>query len=336
MSSKNQENDIKNKSTDGQMLGRKIVRTIDSVVDTIMLSLFLLFLIFSIYALWDTNQIYQAGDSAQYEGYKPSADNSMSFEELKNLNSDVFGWISVYGTHIDYPIVQTTDNDKYVNTDVMGEYSLVGSIFLDYRNKPDFSDYNSILYGHHMDANAMFGEIGNFEDKEYFRKHQFGNLYYNGKNHGLEFFAFLEQDAYKFDFFEPAIEGEEKQQEYLQRLLDNAINKRDIGLKPDDHIVLLYTCTSFSTNGRHVLVGRITDQVFEDTFAKDPNKGRGLDSQKIWVWLNKLPLWTWMVIILVVLLLIEIVLRKLIIERTKRRKSKGEVGDEDDNEKKIE
>lgn len=336
MSSKEQENDVKNKSTDRQMLGRKIVRTIDSVIDTVMLSFFLLFLIFSIYALWDTNQIYQAADSAQYKGYKPSANNSLSFEELEKLNPDVLGWITVYGTHIDYPIVQTTDNDKYVNTDVMGEYSLVGSIFLDYRNKPDFSDYNSILYGHHMDANAMFGEIGNFEDEKYFKKHQFGNLYYDGKNHGLEFFAFLEQDAYNFAFFEPAIQGEEKQQEYLQRLLEHAINKRDIGLKSDDRIVLLYTCTSFSTNGRHILVGRITDQVYGDTFAKDANKGWGLDSQKIWKWLNKLPLWAWIVIILVILLLIEILLRKPVIERTKRRKGKGEVGDEDDNQKKIE
>lgn len=333
MSSNNQEK--QEKSTDGQMLGRKIVRRIDSMLDTVLLSFFLLFLIFSIYALWDTNQIYQAGDSAQFEAYKPTADDSLSFEELKKLNQDVTGWITVYGTHIDYPIVQTVDNDKYVNTNVMGEYSLVGSIFLDYRNKPDFSDYNSILYGHHMDANAMFGEVGNFEEKDYFDKHKFGNLYFDGKDHGLEFFAFLEQDAYNFDFFTPAIEGAEKQQKYLQLLLDNAIHKRDIDLKPDDHIVLMYTCTSFSTNGRHVLVARITDQVFEDTFVKEKTGIGGLDSQKIWEWLNKLPLWMWIVVILVILLIMEIVLRR-VVEKSKQKKSKGEVEDEHNTEKQNE
>lgn len=331
MSSKNQEDNTKSKSPDRQMLGRKIVRTIDSMIDTIMLSFFLLFLIFSIYALWDTNQIYQAADAAQYEAYKPEGKDNLSFEELKKLNSDVFGWITVYGTHIDYPIVQTIDNDKYVNTNVMGEYSLVGSIFLDYRNKTDFSDYNSILYGHHMDANAMFGEVGNFHEYAYFDKHKYGNLYFDGENHGLEFFAFLEQDAYNFDFFIPAIEGAEAQQEYLQLLLDNAIHKRDIGLKPSDHIVLLYTCTSFSTNGRHVLVGRITDQVFEDTFAEDSSKIKGLDGQKIWALLNKIPLWAWLVIILVVLLMMEIMLRK-VTEKSQSKKSEGEVEDEHNTE----
>lgn len=330
MSSKDQEDYTKSENPDRQMLGRKIIRRIDSVIDTIMLSFFLLFLIFSIYALWDTNQIYQAGDSAQYETYKPVGDDSLSFEELKKLNPDVFGWITVYGTHIDYPMVQTVDNDKYVNTNVMGEYSLVGSIFLDYRNKKDFSDYNSILYGHHMDADAMFGEIGNFSKEDYFKKHKYGNLYFDGKDHGLEFFAFLEQDAYSFDFFKPAIEGTEAQQEYLQLLLENAEHKRDIDLKPDDHIVLLYTCTSFSTNGRHVLVGRITDQVFEDTFADDSSI-KGLDGQKIWALLNKIPLWAWLVIILVILLTMEIALRK-VIERSRSKKSKGEVEDEHNTE----
>ena len=332
MSSNNQEEQIKRISTDGQMLGRKVVKWIDSMIDTIMLSLLLFFLILSIYALWDTNQIYQAGDSAQYESYKPDADDGLSFEELKKINPDVFGWITIYGTHIDYPVLQAEDNDKYINTSVMGEYSLVGSIFLDYRNKKDFSDYNSILYGHHMEANAMFGEIGNFKDKKYFQEHKYGNLYFEGKDHGLEFFAFLEQDAYNFEFFIPAIEGAENQQAYLKMLLDNAIYTRDIGIKPDDHIVLLYTCTSTSTNGRHVLAGRITDQTFEDNFEKDSSGLLGLDSQKIWALFNKLPLWAWIVIILILLLMMEIVLRK-VIERSRNKKSKGEVEDEQNAEK---
>lgn len=327
MNMKNQEDHTT--STDRQLIGRKIVRTIDSILDTIMLSFFLIFLILGIYALWDTRQIYHEAESEQYESYKPTAEDSLSFEELKNINPDVFGWIQVYGTHIDYPILQTTDNDKYINTNVKGEYSLVGSIFLDYRNKQDFSDYNSILYGHHMDANAMFGEIGNFKDKEYFDSHKYGSIYCGGKEHGLEFFAFMEQDAYNFDIFTPAIEGQEAQQQYLQQLLKNSIHTREIGLTPNDHIVLLYTCTSNSTNGRHILIGRITDEVFENTFTDDSKKVLGLDGKKIWAFLNKIPLWCWIVIILVILLTLEILLRKML-EKRQRRKKKGEAEDEQD------
>ena len=139
----------------------------------------------------------------------------------------------------------------------------------------------------------------------------------------------MEQDAYNFNIFTPAIEGQEEQQQYLQKLLENSIHTRDIGLTPNDHIVLLYTCTSSSTNGRHVLIGRITDEVFENTFADNSKKGLGLDRKKIWAFLNKIPLWCWIVIILVILLTIEIVLRKML-ERRQQRKSRGAVEDEQD------
>ncbi|MCG4817374.1 class B sortase, partial [Collinsella aerofaciens] len=79
-----------------------------------------------------------------------TAEGGLSFEQLKELNPEVFGWLTVYGTNIDYPVTQGKDNWKYVNTNALGEYSLSGAIFLDYTNRKDFQDFNSILYGHHM------------------------------------------------------------------------------------------------------------------------------------------------------------------------------------------
>lgn len=92
------------------------------------------------YVLWDSKQILQAADTNRYEVYKPTEDKSKSFEELQALNPEVIGWVTVDGTHIDYPVTQASDNDKYVNTDAEGKYSLAGSIFLDYRNQKDFTD----------------------------------------------------------------------------------------------------------------------------------------------------------------------------------------------------
>lgn len=106
-------------------------------------------------------------DTNRYEVYKPTEDKSKSFEELQALNPEVIGWVTVDGTHIDYPVTQASDNDKYVNTDAEGKYSLAGSIFLDYRNQKDFTDFNSILYGHHMADHAMFGDLADFKNRTF-------------------------------------------------------------------------------------------------------------------------------------------------------------------------
>ena len=73
--------------------------------------------------------------------------------KLKNLretNPDVIGWISIPGTVIDYPIVQTDNNDYYLDHSITGTYLKSGSIFVDYRNESDWSDKNTIIYGHNL------------------------------------------------------------------------------------------------------------------------------------------------------------------------------------------
>lgn len=103
----------------------------------------------------------------EYETYRPDADNALTFEDLKAINSDTIGWINVYGTNVDYPIVQGEDNDKYIDHTAKNTYSSAGAIFLDYRNKPDLSDFNSIIYGHHMAEHAMFGDLDQFQNSTF-------------------------------------------------------------------------------------------------------------------------------------------------------------------------
>lgn len=247
-------------------IGKGIVKIIDSLVNLAVLVTILLLVAVSCYALWDSNQVYTAADAKQYEIYKPSEEDTVTFDELRAVNSEVFSWLTVYGTNINYPVVQGGDNMKYVNTDVYGNYSLSGAIFLDSGNSKDYSDFNSIFYGHHMEKQAMFGELDRFSDESFFDSHLYGSLFYDGKDHGLEIFTFFHTDAYDSDTFTPAILGEEPQREFLQKLMDKAIHKRDIGVSINDRIVLLTTCSSESTNGRDILAARITDTVYADPF----------------------------------------------------------------------
>ena len=270
-----------------QETGRMAIKNVNSIVNFIILTVIVFLIAFAGYALWDSAQIYNAADKSNYTAFKPtaSAEEGKSFEELQIINPDVIAWLSVYGTNIDYPVTQGADNIKYINTDAEGNYSLSGAIFLDYRNRRDFRDFNSILYGHHMEKNAMFGEIGGFVDRNKFDSHLYGNLYYENKDYGIEFFAFIQTDAYDSSTFKPNIK-QENRQEYLDDLLAKALHQRDINVSASDRLILLSTCSLDSTNGRDILVGRITDTVFDD-----PYKTNDTNRHPLFNFIKSIPWW---------------------------------------------
>jgi sortase, SrtB family len=255
---------------------RKGIRLLESTIYVMVLLPFMGCIAFGVYAIWDSNQLYAEADAKAYEQYKPRNQDTRSFAELQAINEEVIGWLQVYGTNIDYPLVQADNNEKYVNMSVSGEAVLSGAIFLDYRNQADFSDFNTIIYGHHMNNQVMFGEIGEFQDETYFKERQYGKIHDGQREYGIEFFAFLETDGYDRSVYMPAITEVDRQQEYLANILERALHTRDIEAVTMDiadgemnRWVLLSTCTTRATNGRHILIGRISDTVYEDTFIKE-------------------------------------------------------------------
>ena len=283
-------------------IGKKAVRVANSIVNFAVLLVIVLLVAVALYALWDSEQVYHAADAAKYEVYKPRAQEEAggpSFAQLVAINPEAFAWLTVYGTNIDYPVTQADDNAKYVNTNALGEYSLSGSIFLDYTNRADFTDFNSIFYGHHMEKRTMFGELGLFANEAYFNARAYGNLYYGKADHGLEFFAFLHVDAYDSEVFAPAVAGEQAQQAYLKRLLEKATFTRNIGeITPADRIVLLSTCSAQSTNGRDILVARLTDTLYDSSFEnadvveENISTTASVDRQDGFV--KRIPGWVWL------------------------------------------
>ena len=86
---------------------------------------------------------------------------NVNFDELKKMNSDVVGWIQVAGTNINYPIVQSSDNDFYLNHSFDKSINGAGWVFMDYRNNPSSFDKNTIIYAHSRLDNSMFGTLKN-------------------------------------------------------------------------------------------------------------------------------------------------------------------------------
>ena len=317
-----------------EKIGKIIVKMLNSTVNLAVLILLLLLLVFGSYSMWDSQQVYQAADANQYAMYKPTNETTESFEDLQAINDEVIAWLSIYGTNVDYPVAQADDNSKYVNTDIKGKYSLSGALFLDYQNAPDFSDFNSIIYGHHMDKQVMFGGIEFFGDEEYFDERRYGSLFHSGREYGLEFFAFMHVDAYDFTIYRVAV-PDNNRQEYIDNLIRKAKNTRDIGVTIEDNILLLSTCTSDSTNGRHILAARILDETFINTFPTDTEGGVGIggvDDLSGVTFLDRIPTWGWIVLWIVLLLLILIIIDG-IRSIAKKGKKKDKKESEEDEQK---
>jgi sortase B len=309
-----------------------VVRFLDNAVDALVMVVLLALLALGTYALWDTNTVYAQADSANYRVFKPTYPRSQpSFEDLQAMNPDVFGWLDVYGTNIDYPLVQGTDDDYYLTHDATGAYSLSGSLFLDSRCDTSFSGFDNLIYGHHMDANAMFGQVTDFLDPTFFDEHQYGNIYYDGANHGIQFIAVMEADAYTCDLYDVPIEGEACTSA-LAEIESSATNKRDVEVSASDHLVLLSTCADSSTNGRTILIGKIYDQTFDNPFPDEVATGSGLGNttEGLLSWLRSLPWWVWAIIVLLILLLIILIVWLCLRRRRRRRRELARASREED------
>lgn len=101
----------------------------------------------------------------------------IDFAPLLETNPDTIGWIRVPDTKIDYPIVQSPDNQYYLHKDFEGNDSVYGTIYLDADSKSDFSGWNNPIYGHHMKDGSMFKDVVKFKDQDFFENHRYFEIY---------------------------------------------------------------------------------------------------------------------------------------------------------------
>ena len=160
------------------------------LVNSLAAIVFFCCIAYSGYALWDNWSILKEPDQVREDliRYKPANEEelSYSFQELKAMNPDVCGWLTLDHTKIDYPVVQGTDNFEYLEKDVLGNPSVAGSIFLDAKSDRNFHDFYTVIMGHHMQGRKMFGDIDLYTDASFFEKNTTGTLYVEGRILKLE------------------------------------------------------------------------------------------------------------------------------------------------------
>ena len=233
-----------------------LLRGTEKLVSSVFIAILLAVLFVAVYVTIDNERIVADASGEIYQAYKPTAENVESFDRFVEDNGDIIGWLTVDNTKIDYPLVQGPNNEKYVNTSVTGEFSLSGALFLDYRNDSDFKDQLSIIYGHNMTGDAMFGGIDKFSDPDYFKKHPSGTLYYDGEYYKLDIFAYFSADGHDGNVYYPTI-TKEKLPEWLDYVSEIAVNKTG-SFPKEGRILLLSTCSSATTNGRDLLAATIS------------------------------------------------------------------------------
>ena len=240
-------------------IAAQAARVSNRILNIIVGILTLILFLYGAYCLWDTyvtaRGAFISDDLLEYKPI-PGQEENPTLDELMAINPDVVGWLTVDDTHIDYPVVQGENDMEYINKDVYGEFALPGSIFLSCVNSRDFSDPYSLVYGHHMANGAMFGDIVEFANKDYFDTHTTGTLYLPDETQGITLFACMQTSATDTVVYNPKAQQEDVSG-LLSYLEENAVQYRDIGVKKSDRIIGLSTCAEAETNGRVIVFGRL-------------------------------------------------------------------------------
>lgn len=178
---------------------------------------------------------------------------------LREENEDVIGWIFIPDTKINYPLLQWTDNTFYLNHTWTQSNNASGSIFMEYQNSPDFSDFNTIIYGHNMRNGTMFGSLHNYRRPNYWKNHPY---VYIVNDHGVfRFDVFAAQSASTQSvIYGLGIESDQRKEEFIRFARDYSFFETDIVPTAEDRILTLSTCTGSGHTNRWVVLSVLNDE----------------------------------------------------------------------------
>lgn len=178
----------------------------------------------------------------------------VDFDALRRINPNVVGWIFGEDTPISYPIAQADDNAYYLEHLFNGEPNGSGAIFLDFANSPDFSDQNSILYGHNMRNGTMFAALMKYKEPGYYEAHSRFLLLTPEKNYTIELFAGFPLSGWG-KAWTVSFPGDKEYTAWLEECMRSSLFHSDIIPTSQDRIVTLSTCTYEFDDARFVLIG---------------------------------------------------------------------------------
>lgn len=175
-------------------------------------------------------------------------ENPIDFDTLATQYPDIYAWIRIPGTKVDYPIVQREgDNGYYLNHTIDGKQKTEGSIYTEDYNSKDFEDTNTVIYGHNMKNGSMFKSLHRYKDKQFLLDNS--EIYIYQKDRVLKYKIFA---AYIYDNRHLMLSFDFEDENIFRNYLNNILTKRDmssnintnVDVTVDDKIITLSTCNN--------------------------------------------------------------------------------------------
>ena len=207
---------------------------------------------------------------------------AIDFANLQQVNREVTGWIWIYDTVVNYPLVQSNkNNDAYLHKTYDGTSNSSGSIFMDYRNASDFSDTNTIIYGHNMKNGKMFAVLKKFGNQEFYDSHREFYIMTPEGNRRYEIISAFQTDALS-DIYDRNFSSQEGRQAWFEKVLRSSAILAVVDAAAEDSFVTLSTCVSGNDyRARFVVIGRLAEiePVYQEDAAGEWNEQTEINAQ---------------------------------------------------------
>lgn len=201
-------------------------------------------------------------DDVKPEVKKKNTKNPIDFKKLKSINSEIVAWIKIKDTNIDYPVLRSPagKDDFYLHRDYYKNYLFAGSIYMESYNQPDFTDRDTILYGHNMLNGSMFADLHKFEDASFFAKHKTFKVYTPDSIKTYKVYSAFEYDNRHINnSFNHFVEDKVfmKWLKYTANPTSAIMRnvRQGVELSLDDKLITLSTCTNNRPENRYIVQG---------------------------------------------------------------------------------
>ena len=180
----------------------------------------------------------------------------IDFASLKETNPDIYAWIEIPDTNVNYPIVQSADDDSYyLNHTIDGQEGYPGSIYTEKVNAKDFSDFNTVIYGHDMKDGSMFRKLEEYKDKDFWKENPYFYIYTpdgNVATYQIYSVGVVKDtsEGYTYQFADDAAFAS-----FLEATKASSLYDTGVEVGNDSQIVTLSTCTREGNDDRTIVHG---------------------------------------------------------------------------------
>lgn len=209
-------------------------------------------------AAQETQQESQTEDTQLTEEGIEIPQKNLDWTKLHNVNADIYAWIYIPGTDIDYPVLQhPADDTHYLNYNMNGTRGYPGCIYTERANSKDFTDFDTVIYGHNMRNDSMFTSLHKYGDQTFFNNFPYVYIYTEDKVLVYEIFAAY-QSGNEHILHTNDFSTEEGRQAYLESIVKNTEDdapqvRNNIQLSVDSHLLTLSTCVNRKADKRFLV-----------------------------------------------------------------------------------